>query len=100
MLNFTPSAALTDLTATSTGVHVRGWAIDPDTAKPISVALRVDGRLARTQVANQAGPDHDGHGFAADMIVRSGAHKICVTGLNTLYGTHDSAASAARSLSS
>ncbi|MDT4922050.1 MAG: hypothetical protein QOI15_2952, partial [Pseudonocardiales bacterium] len=93
VLNFTPAAALTDVTATSTGLHVRGWAADPDTTQPISVALRVDGRLARTQAANQDGLGHDGHAFAADMPVRSGTHKICAIGLNALYGTHDSAAS-------
>ena len=90
VLNFTPTAVLTSLTPTSTGLHISGWAADPDTTDPISVAVRVDGRLARTQVANGTGLGHDGHTFAADMLVRSGAHKVCVTGLNTLYGTHDS----------
>jgi hypothetical protein len=93
VLNFTPTAALTSLTATSTGLHIQGWASDPDTAKPISVAVRVDGRLARTLVANGNGLGHDGHVFTADMLVRSGTRKVCVTGLNTLYGTHDSAPS-------
>ena len=90
VLNFTPTAVLTSLTPTSTGLHIRGWAADPDTSQPISVEVTVDGRLARTQVADGDGLGHDGHVFSADMLVKSGAHKVCVTGLNTLYGTHDS----------
>jgi hypothetical protein len=90
VLNFTPTAVLTSLTPTSTGLHVRGWAADPDTSQPISVQMRIDGRLARTQVAGGDGLGHNGHVFNAAMTAKSGAHKVCVTGLNTLYGTHDS----------
>jgi Fibronectin type III domain len=90
VLNFTPSAALSSLTATSTGVHIRGWASDPDTANPISVAVRIDGRLVSTQPANGNGLGHDGHVFDATLLARSGTHRVCVIGLNTLYGTHDS----------
>ena len=93
VLNFTPTAVLTSLTPTATGVHIRGWATDPDTTQPISVAVRVDGRLAQTQVADRDGLGHDGHVFGADLFVRSGAHNVCVIGLNALYGTHDSPAS-------
>ena len=90
ILNFTPTAVLSSLTPTSTGLHIRGWAADPDTSKPISIEVRVDGRLARTQVAAGNGLGHDGHVFKANMLVKSGAHKVCVTALNTLFGTHDS----------
>ncbi|MDQ2796178.1 MAG: hypothetical protein M3Y06_03305, partial [Actinomycetota bacterium] len=38
-LDFTPTASLTSLTATSTGVSFGGWATDPDTSKPISVRV-------------------------------------------------------------
>ena len=90
VLNFTPSAELTTLTPTTTGLHIRGWAADPDTSAPISVAVRIDGRLVRTQAANGNGLGHDGHVFDRDMLAHSGVHKVCVTGLNVLYGTHDS----------
>jgi hypothetical protein len=90
VLNFTPSAELTRLRPTSTGLHIRGWAADPDTAEPISVAVRIDGRLARKQVASGNGLGHDGHVFDRDLLVHSGTHKVCVTALNVLFGTHDS----------
>lgn len=89
-LNFTPTAVLASLTATSTGLHVHGWAADPDTTKPISVAMRIDGRLVRTQVARGNGLGHNGHVFTATLRARSGTRRVCVTGLNTLYGTHNS----------
>lgn len=93
VLNFTPTATLTRVGATSTGLHVRGWATDPDTDAPISVALTVDGQSARTVLADRTGKAHDGHNFSLAMLAKSGTHKVCATGINVLYGTHNSAPS-------
>lgn len=91
VLIFTPSAAITSLTATSTGGTVRGWAADPDTTSPISVAISSNGHLVKTVKANGSGRRHDGYVFRLTMVLKSGTNKICAVGLNTLYGTHNSA---------
>ena len=90
-LNFTPTAAITSLTATSTGARVRGWATDPDTSAAISVALSVDGSPIRTVTANGTGSTHSGHNFASSFTLRSGTHKVCAVAVNVLFGTHNSA---------
>jgi hypothetical protein len=89
-LNFTPTAALSSLAATATGVRVTGWASDPDTTAPISVNLSVDGKAVTTIKASGTGGSHSGHNFAANITLKSGAHKVCAVGLNVLYGTHNS----------
>ena len=91
VLNFTPTAAITSLTATSTGAKVRGWATDPDTTDPISVAISADGRAVKTVQANGSGSTHDGHVFSLAVPLKSGTHKVCAVGINALYGTHNSA---------
>ncbi len=90
VLNFTPTAAITGLTAGSMGAAVRGWASDPDTKSPISVAIAADGHAVKTVIAGRAGKIHDGQNFSTTVALKSGAHTICATGLNTLYGTHNS----------
>jgi hypothetical protein len=90
VINFTPTAAITWLVATSTGARVTGWATDPDTTSPISVALSADGHAMTTVTADQKGSTHSGHVFRAPLALRSGVHKVCAVGLNALYGTHDS----------
>jgi hypothetical protein len=89
-LHFTPTAAITSLTATRTGARVRGWATDPDTSAAISVDLSVDGNAVRTVTANAAGSTHNGHVFGSSFILRSGTHHVCAVGVNALYGTHNS----------
>jgi hypothetical protein len=90
VLNFTPTAAITNLTATSTGAAVRGWATDPDTTDPISVAITADGKAVKTITAGGTGTTHDGHVFSLSMLLKSGSHTVCATGINTLYGSHNS----------
>ncbi|HVU92395.1 MAG TPA: fibronectin type III domain-containing protein [Jatrophihabitans sp.] len=92
VLNFTPSAAITSLTATSTGLRVSGWASDPDTSAAIATRVSLDGKLLRTLTANAKGSTHSGHNFATSLDARSGTHRVCVVGVNVLYGTANSAA--------
>lgn len=92
VLNFTPAAAITTLTATATGARVSGWASDPDTSAAIAVNISVDGHLTRTMTASGAGSTHAGHNFAAALTLKSGSHNVCVVGVNTVYGTHNSPA--------
>ena len=89
-LNFTPSAAITTLSATSTGAQVSGWASDPDTSSAISVAVTVDGTHVTTVKADGTGTSHSGHNFSAGLTLKSGTHTVCASGLNVLYGTHNS----------
>jgi hypothetical protein len=92
VLNFTPTAALTSLTTTSTGASVKGWASDPDTTAAISVSVSVDGHAVKTMPADDAGTTHSGHNFTLALALKSGAHTVCAVGLNVLYGTHNSKA--------
>ncbi|MDT4912541.1 MAG: hypothetical protein QOC66_1669 [Pseudonocardiales bacterium] len=93
VLNFRPTASLTALTATATGAKASGWASDPDSTGAISVRLTVDGVTATTVTANGAGTTHTGHNFAAALVMKSGTHTVCATGLNVLFGTRNSVAS-------
>jgi hypothetical protein len=92
-LNFTPTASLLTITATSTGASVTGWATDPDTSAAISARITVDGRTKSTVVAKAAGSSHSGHNFAATVPMTSGRHTVCAIGLNVLYGHANSSAS-------
>jgi hypothetical protein len=89
-VEFTPTAALLSLSATSTGARVTGWATDPDTSSPIPVVISVDGRSVATLTANRSGNPHSGHQFATSLTLKSGNHTVCATAKNVLYGTHDS----------
>ena len=82
-------------------VRVRGWAIDPDTASPITVHLYEDGAFLTASTADvsraDVGAAYPGygnlHGF--DGVVpypsTNGTHTICVYGINTSTGTVNSA---------
>jgi hypothetical protein len=93
VLNFTPSGSLTALTATSTGATISGWASDPDTVKPITVRLSVDGRATSTLSAAAKGATHSGHNYSAALSLRSGKHTVCAVAVNVLYGHTNSPAS-------
>jgi len=91
-LSFTPTAAVTSLKATSTGLTVSGWTSDPDTTKAIKARITVNGATKSTLTASAKASSHSGHAFTAAYALRSGKQTVCVTGLNVGYGTHNSAA--------
>ncbi|MBT2500311.1 hypothetical protein J7E25_14545 [Agromyces sp. ISL-38] len=77
------------------GVAVGGWALDPDTDQPIQVhvyvdtvgtALRAD--LERPDVARAYPANGPYHGFEAVIPASTGAHRVCVYGINTGPGGH------------
>jgi hypothetical protein len=89
-----PVGAIEALTRTPGGVQVSGWALDPDTSRPTSVGVFIDGQLYAGGAANAdrpdvaslhpfAGPDH-GFGFSIDPA--DGSHHICVTASNDIGG--------------
>ncbi len=75
-------------------VRVRGWALDPDTARPIRVRVRVRPRAARTHLAAsvrrgvaRAYPDLGArHGFAITVRARPG-ERVCVSAIDPASGT-------------
>jgi SpoIID/LytB domain protein len=70
------------------GTHVKGWAIDPDTASPIKVHLYIDGAINGVFTASGDRPDvgaaypsyGSAHGF--DVPIPAGSHQACVYAIN------------------
>lgn len=92
-INFTPTAAVTALTATKTGATLAGWATDPDTSAAVYVQISLDGKAVTRVPANRTGSPYSGHDFTVDVNTKSGAHQLCAVALNAGAGTHNSAAS-------
>jgi hypothetical protein len=80
---------------TGTTVTLSGWAIDPDTALPISVHVYVDGRWTTAATADADRPDvgasfppwGDDHGFDVTFTATTGHHQVCVYAINWGSGT-------------
>jgi SpoIID/LytB domain protein len=78
-----------------TGVQVSGWAIDPDTANPVTVHLYVDGVFAGLTTASNERDDvavrYPGygadHGFSTVIAAKQGTHTICAYAINIGIGT-------------
>ena len=80
---------------TDTGIEIKGWAIDPDTADPVYLWVTVDGvgrfvlaNAERTDVEShfvRYGPDH---GFLAQLAVSEYSHRVCVAISNIGSGSH------------
>jgi hypothetical protein len=83
------------LTATRVGsrVSVAGWAIDPQTAAPVTVRVRVGGRLVQTLSAARPNPVPTGtwapwgagHGYVTS-ITSSRPVTLCLTYVNVSFG--------------
>jgi hypothetical protein len=85
-----PIGSSDTLAAENGGVHVVGWALDPDTTASIPVATTIDGTTT-TVTANQARgdiaaafPDYGAaHGYDAHVYAAPGGHNVCVQAVNT-----------------
>lgn len=87
-----PFGSVDSVTPTGPGsATVTGWAIDPDTAAPVSVHVYVDGVPARTALADgrrtDVGRAHpwagSAHGFSTTLTgLASGSRTVCVYGIN------------------
>lgn len=84
-----PGAPFGNLEALRTSVgriHVRGWALDPQTAEPVDVQIRRNGTLVATVRADEqrddlgANAQHYGtaHGFDATTVLQPGRNQVCV----------------------
>lgn len=86
----TPMGVIDQVVTDKPGVvHVRGWALDPDTADPIGVQIWVAGRLYTVGRADQPRPDvaaaYPGYGTAHgfDLTVHVRRHvSVCVRASN------------------
>jgi peptidoglycan hydrolase-like protein with peptidoglycan-binding domain len=82
------------ITATSGGLHVRGWSFDPrNPTASFPVYYWVDGRLYGS-IANTLRTDVDAvfhhgpnHGFEKSIAVGVGSHQVCVTSNGTGVAT-------------
>lgn len=76
-------------------IAVQGWAIDPDTAGPVSVHVYVDGIWDGQTTANTNRPDVGGsypnygpnHGYFTYVPAGPGLHLVCIYAINQGTGT-------------
>lgn len=86
----TPIGSVDEVSVSGTTATVRGWAIDPDTARPISVHVYVRGS-ATVLTADRSRPDvakvyplyGAAHGFQATLQVPAGLSQLCIYAINT-----------------
>ena len=95
VLNLAPVGSLDLLTSGMESFAVSGWALDPDTADPITVHVYVDGTLTQALVATTSRPDvgriygkGDNHGFSGTVTATSGKHEVCVFALDSWGGSN------------
>ena len=89
-----PFGHIDALQQNSTGFHIRGWALDPDSRDPIRLHIKVNGAIAKAVTANTTRTDIDriyglgsAHGFVADIPEPAGKYDVCVYAINVGAGT-------------
>jgi len=93
-----PFGYLDEVSPGPPGLHVRGWAIDPDTANPIPVWVYVDGVYTAGTTASADRPDvgaaypgyGNAHGYDLTVPASPGQHSVCTYGVNVGAGTSNS----------
>ena len=92
-----PFGSFDSVTRAAGGVHVVGWAIDPDTASAIDMHVYIDGVFRLAATANASRPDvgaffqgyGNNHGLDVQIpSVTAGAHTVCVFGINVATGAN------------
>ncbi len=84
--------------AGSNSIALSGWAFDPDTSAPLTIAATLDGAALPNMTANAARSDvarsypsaGADHGFATTLATTDGEHRICLTALNVGGGSNTS----------
>ena len=82
-------------TVTAGSARVQGWALDPDTADPITVHAYVNGAYAGQTVAGVSRPDIGQaypsagplHGFELAVPLAAGKNTVCVYGIDPIPGS-------------
>jgi SpoIID/LytB domain protein len=90
-----PYGNLEAVTDIGSGVQLRGWAIDPDTADSTNVHVYVDGKFAGLTTASLDRPDVGNafpgygaaHGFSLVVSVGQGKHQVCAYLINLGIGS-------------
>ncbi|WP_263118994.1 N-acetylmuramoyl-L-alanine amidase [Cellulomonas sp. RIT-PI-Y] len=93
--NATPIGRLDAVSATTTSISVRGWALDPDTTAAVQVHFYLDGQFVQAVTADQSRPDvgaaygkGDNHGFTATIPATGGTRQICAHAINQPTGSN------------
>ena len=88
-----PFGEVNSITSDGAQAELVGFAIDPDTKKPISVDIYVDGEYEKTVRAsrkrNDVGRRYDmgkRHGFKATVTLGPGTHEVCAHAINNGEG--------------
>lgn len=90
VVSSTPKGNLDSVARFGSSVQVAGWALDPDTASPISVHVYVDGRYAGALLASGDRSDigavfpaySPSHGYIAVIAPNAGPHQVCTYAIN------------------
>jgi len=85
-----PTGWLDKVMSVGNTVTASGWAIDPDTTSSTNVQLTIDGETKALQAATATYPGlgkarpgfGDNHGFFLSATTTSGAHQVCVVGVD------------------
>ncbi len=85
-----PFGYLEKVTTPGAKVRVRGWSIDPDTSRPVTIRVYLDGKWLAGFKADAVRRDvagaHPGfgtkHGFDEQIALPAGRHKLCVYAIN------------------
>ena len=95
--NADPFGSLDQVSREGASVRVKGWAIDPNTASPISVHIYGNDSFKTAVVADASRPDVDAafgkgaaHGFNTLIAAPPGPIKVCVFAINVGPGIHNS----------
>jgi hypothetical protein len=94
VVNATPIGSWDVTVGTAGGVRLAGWALDPDTTRPIDLHVYVDGRVSVVR-ADRSRPDvaavfglGPSHGFDAVVPASAGSRSVCAYMINTPAGTN------------
>ena len=85
-----------DSASVSTGITVRGWALDADSTGDIDVHAYVNGTFAGAATANGSRPDVDSvfprngstHGFDLTVPAQQGTQSVCLYAINAGAGSN------------
>jgi len=86
----TPVGSIDEVSVVGTTATVRGWAIDPDTARPIAVHVYAGG-TATALIADRSRPDvgavypdyGSAHGYLSAVTIPVGTSRLCIYAINT-----------------
>jgi hypothetical protein len=94
VINNNPIGAITGVTRVPTGLHITGWALDPNSTASIRTSIYVD-QAGKTVTANlpvsaAVAKAHSGygvkHGFDVTLPAPAGTRNVCVYGINLGIG--------------